>query len=210
LTRQRIAEHATQRGHVVLTNAVTIPSRRLLSHDVRSRGPVFGGICDHASTAGGAGHERVSAWRSVAEEARIVRMYSVRLIGGTAVALVSTATLVLAGCGSESTDTNTPTATAGTSGAQVEIGNTINYGSFGTTADIDCADGKSLNVGGANNTLTVRGSCANVNIGGSDNKITFERIDNQITVVGLNNTVTYSEGDPKVSDTGSGNTISKA
>ena len=39
---------------------------------------------------------------------------------------------------------------------QVEIGNTINYGSFGTTADIDCADGKSLNVGGSNNTLTVK------------------------------------------------------
>ena len=50
--------------------------------------------------------------------------------------------------------------TAGTSGAQVEIGNTINYGSFGTTADIDCADGKSLNIGGSNNTLTVKGTCA--------------------------------------------------
>ena len=54
-------------------------------------------------------------------------------------------------------DTDSPTATAGTSGAQVEVGNTINYGSFGTTADIDCADGKSLNVGGSNNTLTVHG-----------------------------------------------------
>ena len=81
--------------------------------------------------------------------------------------------LGLAGCGSDSSDTNTPTATAGSSGAQVEIGNTINYGSFGTTADIDCADGKSLNVGGSNNTLTVKGTCANVNIGGADNKITI-------------------------------------
>ena len=58
----------------------------------------------------------------------------------------------LAGCGSESKETNSPTATAGSSGAQVEIGNTINYGSFGTTAEIDCADGKSLNIGGSNNT----------------------------------------------------------
>ena len=69
----------------------------------------------------------------------------------------------------------TPTATAGTSGAQVEVGNTINYGSFGTTADIDCADGKSLNIGGSNNTLTVKGTCANVNIGGADNKVTSTR-----------------------------------
>jgi hypothetical protein len=136
-------------------------------------------------------------------------MYTVRLIGGIAAAFVSAATLGLAGCGAESSDTNTPTATAGPSGAQVEVGNTINYGSFGTTADIDCADGKSLNVGGANNTLTVRGRCANVNIGGSDNKITFDTIDKGIDLVGVNNTVTYKAGDPKVTNTGSGNTISK-
>jgi Protein of unknown function (DUF3060) len=115
----------------------------------------------------------------------------------------------LAGCGSESKDTNSPTATAGTSGAQVEIGNTINYGSFGTTAEIDCADGKSLNVGGSNNTLTVKGTCASVNIGGADNKITFDTIDKELSVVGLNNTVTYKGGDPKVDDLGSGNKISK-
>jgi len=102
-----------------------------------------------------------------------------------------------------------PMATAGTSGAQVEIGNTINYGSFGTTADIDCADGKSLNVGGSNNSLTVKGTCASVNIGGADNKITFDNIDKDLSVVGLNNTVTYKAGDPKVEDLGSGNKISK-
>jgi Protein of unknown function (DUF3060) len=125
-----------------------------------------------------------------------------------AVAAAVTA-FVLAGCGSESADTNTPTATVGTSGAQVEVGNTINYGSFGTTADIDCADGKSLNIGGSNNTLTVKGTCANVNISGADNKIDFDRIDKEISVVGLNNTVTYKDGDPKVNDTGSNNTIGK-
>ena len=138
-----------------------------------------------------------------------MRMYSVRLIGGIAAAVVSAATLALAGCGSESTDTNTPTATAGTSGAQVEVGNTINYGSFGTTADIDCADGKSLNVGGANNTLTVKGTCANVNIGGSDNKITFERIDKEIDRRRSQQHRHLLRRRPEVSDTGSGNKVSK-
>jgi hypothetical protein len=116
--------------------------------------------------------------------------------------------LGLAGCGSEKNEP-APTATAGKSGAQVEIGNTINYGSFGTTADIDCADGKSLNVGGSNNTLTVKGTCASVNIGGADNKITFNKVDKELSVVGLNNTVTYKDGDPKVDNLGSGNKISK-
>ena len=115
----------------------------------------------------------------------------------------------LAGCGSNSSDTTSPTATAGKSGAQVEVGNTINYGSFGTTADIDCADGKSLNVGGSNNTLTVKGTCASVNIGGADNKIVFDNIGKELSVVGLNNTVTYKAGDPKVNNLGSGNTTNK-
>lgn len=127
------------------------------------------------------------------------------IVGVAALAAV----IALAGCGSESQDTNKPTATAGTAGGQVEIGNTINYGSFGTTTEIDCADGKSLNVGGANNTLTVKGTCANVNIGGSDNKITFDRVNKELSVVGLNNTITYKDGDPKINDTGNNNTITK-
>jgi Protein of unknown function (DUF3060) len=122
---------------------------------------------------------------------------------------VTTVVLGLTACGSTSDDSSRPTATAGSSGAQVEIGNTINYGSFGTTADIDCADGKSLNVGGSNNTLTVKGTCAKVNIGGADNKISLDRVDAELSVVGLNNTVTYRDGEPKVNDTGSNNSISK-
>ncbi|HZA12700.1 DUF3060 domain-containing protein [Mycobacterium sp.] len=136
-----------------------------------------------------------------------MRGYSPALIGLTAAA--AAVVVGLSGCGSESKDTNRPTATAGTSGAQVEVGNTINYGSFGTTADIDCADGKSLNVGGSNNTLTIKGTCASVNIGGADNHITFNKIDKDVSVVGVNNTVTYKDGDPKVSDLGSGNKINK-
>jgi hypothetical protein len=135
-------------------------------------------------------------------------VYRLRLVGGIG-ALALSAVFGLAGCGSESSDTKSPTATAGSSGAQVEISNTINYGSFGTTAEIDCVDGKSLNVGGSNNTLTVKGTCANVNIGGADNKITFDKVDKGLSVVGLNNTVTYKDGDPEINDLGSGNKVSK-
>ncbi|WNG88650.1 DUF3060 domain-containing protein [Mycobacterium sp. ITM-2016-00317] len=131
------------------------------------------------------------------------RLRLISCLGATALAVSLTA------CGSTSQDTGTPTATAGSSGAQVEIGNTINYGSFGTTAEIDCADGKSLNVGGSNNTLTVKGTCAKANIGGADNKISFDRVDAELSVVGLNNTVTYRDGEPKVNDTGRNNDISK-
>lgn len=127
-------------------------------------------------------------------------------IAGT-VAAVALA-LALAGCGS-SGDSNAPTVTAGTSGAQVEIGNTINYGSFGTTADIDCAQGKALNVGGSNNTLTIKGTCSSVNIGGADNKVTLDNVETEISVVGIDNTVVYKAGDPKVEDLGSGNKVSK-
>lgn len=131
---------------------------------------------------------------------------SLRLVGcAGAVALA----VGMTACGSSGEGGDNPSATAGTSGAQVEIGNTINYGSFGTTADIDCAEGKSLNVGGSNNTLTVKGNCANVNVGGADNKISFERVDAELSVVGLNNTVTYREGDPTINDTGSNNTVTK-
>lgn len=123
------------------------------------------------------------------------------------VAAMAALAIGLAGCGSDSG--TSPTMTAGSSGVQVEIANTINYGSVGTTAEIDCADGKSLTVGGSNNSLTVKGTCSNVNVGGADNRLTFEKIVDGLSVVGLNNTVTYSDGDPKVNDTGSGNSIRK-
>src|ERR1700694_5931809 len=138
-----------------------------------------------------------------------MRGYSPRLVGADVAVVLTAAVVGLAGCGSQSKDTNAPPATRGTSGAQVQVGNTINYGSFGTTAEIDCAAGKSLNVGGSNNTLTVKGTCASVNIGGADNKITIEKVDKDISVVGLNNTVTYPGGAPKVDNLGSGNTVKK-
>ena len=111
--------------------------------------------------------------------------------------VLAVATLAVAGCGSEDDR----------SGVQVEVANTINYGSFGTSADIDCGAGKSLNVGGSNNTLRVSGACATVSVGGADNKITLERVDGELSVVGLNNTITYRHGEPDVNDAGSGNRI---
>jgi DUF3060 family protein len=132
-----------------------------------------------------------------------------RLRAAIACGAVAAAALAPVACGSTDNKTNPPTATAGTSGAQVDIGNTINYGSLGMTSTLDCADGKSLNVGGSNNTLTVKGTCASVNIGGADNKVSLDKVDQKLSVVGLNNTVTYTDGDPKVDDLGSGNKISK-
>jgi len=116
-------------------------------------------------------------------------------------ALAATAlTLAIAGCGSD----------GGRQGTPVEVGSTINYGSFGTTAEIDCGNGMSLNVGGSNNTLTVTGTCASVSVGGADNTITVNRIDRELSVVGLNNRVSYQGGDPAVDDQGSGNRIGKS
>jgi hypothetical protein len=119
---------------------------------------------------------------------------------GLAAALA--AIVMLSGCGSGNN-------TSPSGSTQVVVDNTINYGSTGTTADIDCADGKSLNVGGSNNTLTVKGTCSSVNIGGAENKITFQKIDKDLSVIGVNNTVTYKDGNPKVSDVGSGNKVNK-
>ena len=90
-----------------------------------------------------------------------------------------------------------------------EMGNTINDGTFGATETRDCADGKSLNIGGSKNVLTVTGRCDSVIIGGDDNKITFDTVDSELIVAGLNNTITYREGGPQIQDLGEGNTITK-
>lgn len=113
--------------------------------------------------------------------------------------VVAALALPLAACGSDDGDQRT----------EVPVGSTITYGSFGTTADIDCGSGKSLNVGGSNNTLKIFGTCASVSVGGADNTITVNRIEGELSVVGLNNTVTYKSGDPIVEDEGSGNRISR-
>jgi hypothetical protein len=109
---------------------------------------------------------------------------------------------------SPASTSRTPSTTS--TGAQFDIGNTINYGSLGTTTTLDCGDGKSLNVGGSNNTLTVKGTCGTVSIGGADNKITIDKIDKHLNVVGFNNTIIYKDGNPKVENLGNGNTINKA
>lgn len=122
------------------------------------------------------------------------------------------------GCGPKNNNTApttaSPTSSASTpattsTGAQFDIGNTINYVSTGTTTSLDCGDGKSLNVGGFNNTLTVKGTCGSVSVGGGDNKITVDKVDKHLNVVGSHNAISYKDGDPKVENLGSGNTINK-
>ena len=107
--------------------------------------------------------------------------------------------LTLAGCGSPD----------GEPGARVEAGSTLNYGSFGTTADLDCGQGNSLTVAGSNNTLKVSGACASVRVSGADNTITLQQVDVELAVPGLNNTVTYKAGEPAVEDSGSGNRVGR-
>ena len=141
---------------------------------------------------------------------------------GAALALSAVLVFGRAGCGgknnnaapsttgpaSPSSTNSTPSTTS--TGAQFDIGNTINYTSLGTTTTLDCGDGKSLNVGGSNNTLIVNGTCGTVSIGGADNKLTIDKIAKNLNVVGFNNTITYKDGNPKVENLGSGNTINKA
>jgi hypothetical protein len=138
-----------------------------------------------------------------ADDGRVIRtmvtpLHSPAVPGGAKFPVFLAVALLLAGCGSAGDKQGTP----------VDVGSTINYGSVGTKAEIDC-QGKSLNVGGSNNTLTVTGTCASISVGGADNTITVNRIDGELSVVGLNNRVAYKNGDPTVNDTGSGNRISR-
>jgi hypothetical protein len=136
----------------------------------------------------------------------------------TGAALLAVAAFGLAGCGHSgnngavpsSGSSSTPAPATSSTGAQFDIGNTINYVSTGTTTTLDCGDGKSLNVGGFNNTLTVTGTCGTVSVGGGDNKITIDKIDKSVNVVGSHNAITYKNGEPKVENLGGGNTINKA
>lgn len=143
------------------------------------------------------------------KEVRIMRTHCLGLLVGCGAAAAS---LSLSACGSETQDINPPSAAEATvedAGAQFEVGNTINYGSLGTTAEVDCQDGKSLNVAGSSNDLTVKGTCSSVTIGGAGNEISFEKIEGELDVIGFNNTVTYQSGDPQVDDLGSNNKINK-
>lgn len=153
--------------------------------------------------------------------------HSSRLAALAAALTVVPAAFGLAGCSSTAnppggSSTTTTTARTSTSAAattttsggnsvstSVEIGNSLEYGSFNTTATLDCANGKSLNVAGSNNTLTVTGTCETVSIGGTGNKITIDKINTRITVLGVENTITYKDGDPKVDNIGTNNNIKK-
>ena len=115
--------------------------------------------------------------------------------------IVVIAVLGITGCSSKKQTVDKPPV--------AEINNTINDGTFGKTDTLNCAQGKSLNIGGSKNTFTVKGTCGSVVIGGDENKVSFEKVDTEIVVAGLNNTVTYLDGDPNIQDLGTGNTITK-
>ena len=127
-----------------------------------------------------------------------MRTNAFRVVVGSMVVI---AALGIAGCGSKKQTVDKPPV--------AEMGNTINDGTFGKTDTLDCAEGKSLNIGGSKNTLTVKGSCASVVIGGDDNKVYFDTLEAELIVAGLNNTITYRVGDPTIQDLGTGNTITK-
>jgi len=128
-----------------------------------------------------------------------MRTHLFRFLVGSMVVIAAVGT---AGCGSKKQSIDKPPV--------AEMGNTINDGTFGKTDTLDCADGKSLNIGGSKNTLTVKGKCGSVIVGGDDNKLSFQTVETQLIVAGLNNTVNYRDGNPKIQDLGTGNTITKA
>ena len=103
------------------------------------------------------------------------------------------AVLLTAGCGSDR--------------PAINPADVITYDSLGTRAEIDCENGKSVVIGGSNNTLMLRGTCLSVRVGGADNRSTVQRIDAELSVDGVHNPVSYTEGDPEITDTGTGNKI---
>ena len=111
-------------------------------------------------------------------------------------AVSASAGLALSGCGSDDN-----------AGPQTSAGSTLSYDSFGTKAGIDCADGRSLDIGGSNNTIAVTGNCESVTVSGADNKIHLDKVEKSLVVDGLNNTVVYGAGEPEVSNRGTGNDI---
>lgn len=93
-----------------------------------------------------------------------------------------------------------------------QVGNTIVYALTGQTSTIPCENGKSLNVTGGNNTLTVTGTCDEVSVAGVKNTITFEnKITSKLTILGINNTLNLKGGKPPKFHNigGSSNTINE-
>lgn len=146
----------------------------------------------------------------------------------TLVALAVAVTAVgLAGCGiikpgssnptpgtwtppSTSTSTSTSPSASTPTSAKVNIGDETVIGYFGQTTTATCEAGKSLNITGANNTLTITGPCETVTVSGFSNTVTFGELKTEITVTGYGNKLTYKTGEPKVNNYGSNNTIQKA
>ena len=112
--------------------------------------------------------------------------------------VIMSLTVVSSGC-SKKESTSATTA----SGAPAD---TVMYDSTGTTQTLDCASGKSLNVTGDKNTLTVTGTCAELRVGGNGNQIKCAEVTKLVVTTGTDNKITCKAGQASVDDTG-GNTI---
>ena len=136
------------------------------------------------------------------------------------VAAVTLGPLALAGCGVIKPGSSNPTpgtwtppsvsVSAPSVPSSVSMGDSTVVAYFGKTETVACQEGKSLNVTGGDNTLTITGPCDSVSITGYNNTVTFEQIGSTITVGGYGNKVTYKSGTPKVNNIGANNTIEKA
>ena len=140
-----------------------------------------------------------------------------RLAGLALAAMGVAAAVGLVGCsstagppgGSTSSTKSSTTGGGPTMSTSVQVGDTVVYAYMGQTATISCEEGKSLNVTGSDNTLTVNGTCETVSVGGTKNKITLDKVNKRITVLGMDNTVTYKDGDPEINKLGPNNTVTK-
>ncbi|MBL8953522.1 MAG: DUF3060 domain-containing protein [Myxococcaceae bacterium] len=72
------------------------------------------------------------------------------------------------------------------------------------TEEHECGPAEDIDVGGANNHVTLTGACGEVTVSGLGQVVTLDRA-TAITLSGKNNTVTWKRGDPKLTKSGSGN-----
>lgn len=128
--------------------------------------------------------------------------------GGTSSSTSSSASSSASASASGTAET-TSTGVLPTGSTSVQVGDTMVYASVGQTATVACEAGKSLNVTGSDNTLTVTGACETLSVGGTKNNITVDKVNTRITILGMDNTVTYKDGEPKVDKLGPNNTVTK-
>ncbi|MGE6764053.1 DUF3060 domain-containing protein [Corallococcus interemptor] len=98
-----------------------------------------------------------------------------------------------------------------TAAAQEDSAN-IDITGTGETATHACTPGSTVEITGADNTVTLTGECKSITVNGSDNKVTAEAT-GAISVTGNSNSVTWKRGlgksKPKISRTGTDNKVTQ-